>query len=123
VIPSELSTIAGQQPEADVKQAKRVGCGLRTVDNQHRRVRFRCTRPTGQQQRNQEHCPLKFEEPFDAAGYCGYRPERLLVGFPPGGSAMMGGDSGYHFSRLACAPPALPGAAVQVTLADMGMTR
>lgn len=27
-----------------VKQVKRVGCGFRNVDNQHRRVRFHCTR-------------------------------------------------------------------------------
>jgi uncharacterized cupredoxin-like copper-binding protein len=37
---------------------------------------------------------------------------------------MMGGDQGYHYSRLACSPPVtLPGATVQVVLADMGMTR
>jgi uncharacterized cupredoxin-like copper-binding protein len=37
---------------------------------------------------------------------------------------MMGGDQGYHYSRLACSPPvALPGVRVQVVLADMGMTR
>lgn len=37
---------------------------------------------------------------------------------------MMGGDQGYHYSRLSCsAPAALPGATVQIRLADMGMTR
>ena len=40
------------------------------------------------------------------------------------GSGMMGGTSGYHYSRLSCAAPtALPGRIVQVTLADMGMTK
>lgn len=39
------------------------------------------------------------------------------------GPGMMGGDSGYHYSRLACAAPTLPGTTVQVTLADMGMTQ
>jgi uncharacterized cupredoxin-like copper-binding protein len=41
---------------------------------------------------------------------------------PAGG--MMGGDQGYHYSRLTCSPPtALPGTTVRVVLADMGMTR
>ncbi|WP_406830870.1 hypothetical protein ABEG17_18000 [Pedococcus sp. KACC 23699] len=36
----------------------------------------------------------------------------------------MGGAQGYHYSRLSCSAPArLPGATVQVRLADMGMTR
>lgn len=36
---------------------------------------------------------------------------------------MMGG-AGYHYSELSCsAPTALPGTVVNVTLADMGMTR
>lgn len=39
------------------------------------------------------------------------------------GPAMMGGDSDYHYSSLSCSAPALPGAGVQVTLADMGMTQ
>jgi len=39
------------------------------------------------------------------------------------GSSMMGG-SGYHYSGLTCsAPKSLPGAVVNVTLADMGMTQ
>jgi len=42
----------------------------------------------------------------------------------PAGSAMMGGGSGYHYSRLTCsAPSPLAGQTVTVTLADMGMTR
>jgi len=37
---------------------------------------------------------------------------------------MMGGGSGYHYSRLTCAAPAsLPGRIVKVSLADMGMTQ
>jgi uncharacterized cupredoxin-like copper-binding protein len=51
----------------------------------------------------------------------------LVAGCSPSGqagTAMMGGDQGYHFSRLSCSPPvALPGATVQVVLADMAMTR
>ncbi len=36
---------------------------------------------------------------------------------------MMGGQAGYHFSRLSCsAPVSLPGPTVTVVLADMGMT-
>jgi hypothetical protein len=46
-----------------VKQVKRSGCGFRKVDNKHRRVRFTALGPTEQQQRHQDHCPLKFEEP------------------------------------------------------------
>jgi uncharacterized cupredoxin-like copper-binding protein len=39
------------------------------------------------------------------------------------GTSMMGG-SGYHYSGLTCsAPMSLPGAVVNVTLADMGMTQ
>ena len=49
-----------------VKQVKRSGCGFRNVDNQHRRVRFHCTRTHREQQRHQDHCPLKFEEPVSA---------------------------------------------------------
>ena len=47
------------------------------------------------------------------------------MGPSPGSSGgMMGGDQGYHYSRLSCsAPAALPGATVQVRLADMGLTR
>lgn len=42
----------------------------------------------------------------------------------PIGSPMMGGGSGYHHSQLTCsAPNSLPGAKVNVALADMGMTR
>jgi uncharacterized cupredoxin-like copper-binding protein len=42
----------------------------------------------------------------------------------PHRSAMMGGGSEYHYSALSCAaPPALPGHTVNVTLADMGMTK
>jgi len=50
-----------------VKQVKRSGCGFRNADNQHRRVRFHCTRTTGQQQQPQPGCPLKVAEP-DGAG-------------------------------------------------------
>lgn len=40
------------------------------------------------------------------------------------GPGMMGGASaGYHFSRLSCAAPALPGSTVRVVLGDMGMSR
>lgn len=39
------------------------------------------------------------------------------------GPVMMGGDSAYHYSSLSCSAPTLPGATVQVTLADMGMTQ
>jgi uncharacterized cupredoxin-like copper-binding protein len=40
------------------------------------------------------------------------------------GAGMMGGGPGYRFSRLTCsAPRSLPGRIVNVTLADMGMTR
>ena len=40
------------------------------------------------------------------------------------GPGMMGGASGYHYSRLTCAPPAgLPGSRINVGLADMGMTQ
>lgn len=40
------------------------------------------------------------------------------------GSGMMGGGSGYVYSRLTCsAPTSLPGRTVAVMLADMGMTR
>ena len=36
----------------------------------------------------------------------------------------MGSGAGYHFARLTCsAPQSLPGRIVNVTLADMGMTR
>ena len=36
---------------------------------------------------------------------------------------MVGGGSGYRYSRLRCsAPPSLPDSIVNVTLADMGMT-
>jgi uncharacterized cupredoxin-like copper-binding protein len=39
------------------------------------------------------------------------------------GPGMMGGGSGYRYSRLRCSAPAsLPGSIVNVTLADMGMT-
>ena len=39
------------------------------------------------------------------------------------GAGMMGG-AGYHFARVTCsAPRSLPGRIVNVTLADMGMTR
>jgi uncharacterized cupredoxin-like copper-binding protein len=41
-----------------------------------------------------------------------------------GGSTMMGGASGYAFSKLTCTAPAdLPGPVVRVTLGDMGMTQ
>ena len=48
-----------------------------------------------------------------------------MGGGDPGSSGgMMGGDQGYHYSRLSCsAPSALPGGTVRVGLADMGMTR
>ena len=37
---------------------------------------------------------------------------------------MMGSAGGYHYSRVSCpAPASLPGAVVQVVLADMGMTQ
>ncbi|MEO7980642.1 MAG: hypothetical protein ABI807_07105 [Sporichthyaceae bacterium] len=40
------------------------------------------------------------------------------------GHGMMGGASGYHFSKVSCpAPGALPGQLVTVRLGDMGMTR
>ena len=40
------------------------------------------------------------------------------------GAGMMGGGAGYHSARLTCsAPRSLPGRIVNVTLADMGMTR
>jgi uncharacterized cupredoxin-like copper-binding protein len=40
------------------------------------------------------------------------------------GPRMMGGQPGYHFSRLTCTAPAdLPGRRVNVGLADMGMTQ
>lgn len=40
------------------------------------------------------------------------------------GPGMMGGASGYHYSKLTCrAPRALPGHVVKVMLADMGMTQ
>ncbi|SDO16569.1 Uncharacterized copper-binding protein, cupredoxin-like subfamily [Nakamurella panacisegetis] len=40
------------------------------------------------------------------------------------GPGMMGQERGYVFSRLTCSAPAsLPGHRVDVTLADMGMTR
>jgi uncharacterized cupredoxin-like copper-binding protein len=40
------------------------------------------------------------------------------------GPGMMGGASGYHYSKLTCrAPGDLPGQVVTVMLADMGMTR
>jgi uncharacterized cupredoxin-like copper-binding protein len=40
------------------------------------------------------------------------------------GPGMMGGGSGYHYSRLTCTAPAhLPGRRVNVILADMGMTQ
>ena len=43
---------------------------------------------------------------------------------PSTGPGMMGGGSGYRYSRLSCSAPAsLPGSVVNVTLADMGMTR
>ncbi len=39
------------------------------------------------------------------------------------GTGMMGGGSGYHYSRLTCqAPTSLPGQRVTVMLADMGLT-
>jgi uncharacterized cupredoxin-like copper-binding protein len=51
----------------------------------------------------------------------------LLAGCSPSiqpGTGMMGGGQGYRYSRLACSPPVtLPGATIQVVLADMGMTR
>jgi uncharacterized cupredoxin-like copper-binding protein len=41
-----------------------------------------------------------------------------------GGQGMMGGDSTYHYSRLACSAPAsLPGSLITVMLGDMGMTQ
>jgi uncharacterized cupredoxin-like copper-binding protein len=40
------------------------------------------------------------------------------------GAGMMSGGAGYHFARVTCSPPrSLPGRIVNVTLADMGMTR
>jgi uncharacterized cupredoxin-like copper-binding protein len=40
------------------------------------------------------------------------------------GPEMMGGGSGYHFSKLTCTAPAdLPGSRVNVGLGDMGMTQ
>ena len=40
------------------------------------------------------------------------------------GAGMMSGGAGYHFARVTCsAPRSLPGRIVNVTLADMGMTR
>ena len=40
------------------------------------------------------------------------------------GGGMMSGGAGYHFARVTCsAPRSLPGRIVNVTLADMGMTR
>jgi uncharacterized cupredoxin-like copper-binding protein len=37
---------------------------------------------------------------------------------------MMGGGAGYRFAQTTCSPPgSLPGRIVNVTLADMGMTR
>ena len=40
------------------------------------------------------------------------------------GAGMMGGGAGYRFARTTCsAPRSLPGLVVNVTLADMGMTR
>ena len=40
------------------------------------------------------------------------------------GSGVMGGAAGYRFSQVTCAAPSsLPGRIVNVTLADMGMTR
>lgn len=54
-----------------------------------------------------------------------HRAGSPMAGGPaPAGSSMMGGGSGYHYSGLTCAAPAsLPGSIVNVTLADMGMTR
>jgi uncharacterized cupredoxin-like copper-binding protein len=40
----------------------------------------------------------------------------------PAGPAMMNPPTGYHFSRLTCAAPALPGRGVTVMVGDMGMT-
>jgi uncharacterized cupredoxin-like copper-binding protein len=43
---------------------------------------------------------------------------------PSTGAGMMGGGAGYRFARVTCSPPrSLPGRIVNVTLADMGMTR
>jgi uncharacterized cupredoxin-like copper-binding protein len=40
------------------------------------------------------------------------------------GAGMMGGGAGYHFAHTTCsAPRSLPGRSVNVTMADMGMTR
>ena len=40
------------------------------------------------------------------------------------GAGMIGGGAGYHFAHTTCsAPRSLPGRIVNVTLADMGMTR
>lgn len=47
-----------------------------------------------------------------------------MAGGARSSGGMMGGDQGYHYSRLSCSPSAaLPGATVRVVLADMGMTR
>jgi len=49
---------------------------------------------------------------------------RPSAGGPTGTGMMGGGGSAYDYSRLTCSAPAsLPGRTVNVTLADMGMTR
>ncbi len=54
---------------------------------------------------------------------------RGMMGGGPGstastGGGMMGAGAGYHYAQATCsAPSSLPGTVVDVTLADMGMTR
>ncbi len=66
-------------------------------------------------------CRLRFGQP-DRVGDDGWW--RSVWRRTPNGAGMMGGGAGYRFSRLTCsAPRSLPGRIINVTLADMGMTR
>ena len=71
--------------------------------------------------------PVSLTKPVAALSGTAVMSAVLLAGCSPStqtGTGMMGGDQGYHYSRLACsAPVTLPGVTIQVVLADMGMTR